>query len=386
MAIHRIPAVFMRGGTSKGVFFHAHDLPTDIAVRDALLLRLMGSPDPYGVQIDGMGGGSSSTSKVVLLSRSQRPGHDIDYFFGAVAIDARVIDWSGNCGNLSAAVAPFAIEQGLVEVPQDGPARVRIWQANLGKTIVATVQMRGGAVCESGDFMLDGVAFPSSEVLLEFVDPGGSEGDGFAGHLFPTGRILDELTVPGLGRVEATLIDAGNPSVFIDASVLGLTGVEMREHVNGNVALLAQAELLRSHAAVAMGLAPDAPSATRDRPATPKLAFVAQPQTYRAADGREVHREAIDLVARIFSMGRLHHAMTGTGAIAIASAAAVPGTVVSRLLPRASKERGLAFGHPSGVTHVAAEVSPINGQWTIQRVSLSRSARVLMSGCVHVIL
>lgn len=378
----RIPAVFMRGGTSKGVFFHAHDLPQDPAARDALLLRLMGSPDPYGVQIDGMGGGSSSTSKVVVMARSQRAGHDVDYLFGAVAIEAGMIDWSGNCGNLSAAVGPFAIAQGLVDAPRDGAATVRIWQANLGKTILATVPMRDGEVCESGDFMLDGVAFPSSEVRLAFLDPAGGDTDSGA-TLFPTGNPIDELRVPGFGRVEATFIDAGNPAVFVDSTVLGLTGVELREHVNGDAALLARAELLRAHAAVAMGLAPDEATATRDRPATPKLAFFARPRSYRAADGREVRAESIDLLARIFSMGRLHHAMTGTGAIAIASAAAVSGTVVARLLPGAGATPGLAFGHPSGITRVEADVSRVDGVWTIRRVALSRSARVLMTGHVH---
>lgn len=382
MSSTRIPAVFMRGGTSKGVFFHAHDLPQNPALRDSLLLRLMGSPDPYGVQIDGMGGGSSSTSKVVVMSRSRRAGHDVDYLFGAVAIEAGRIDWSGNCGNLSAAVGPFAIAQGLVEAPRDGAATVRIWQANLGKTIVATVPMRDGEVCESGDFMLDGVAFPAGEVRLEFLDPaGGDSGTDGGATLFPTGRPIDTLQVPGIGRIEATLIDAGNPAVFVDAVALDLTGVELREHVNGDAALLARAELLRAHAAVAMGLAPDAATATRDRPATPKLAFFARRKTYTASDGREVRQEAIDLVARIFSMGRLHHAMTGTGAIAIASAAAVPGTVLSRLLPDAPQ--CIAFGHPSGVTRVEADVSQVDGVWTIRRVALSRSARVLMTGQVH---
>lgn len=384
MTTVRIPAVFMRGGTSKGLFFHERDLPGDAAQRDRLLLRLTGSPDPYGVQIDGMGGGSSSTSKVVILSKSERPGHDVDYRFGAVAIDAPVIDWSGNCGNLSAAVGPFAIAQGLVQAPADGEALVRIWQSNIGKTILARVPMRDGQVCESGDFMLDGVAFPGAEIGLEFLDPaGGDDGAGAAGALFPTGRVIDTLEVSGLGGVEATLIDAGNPAVFIDAAVLGLQGTELREDVNGNAGLLARAEHLRAAAAVAMGLAPSSEAATRERPATPKLAFLARPKTYVASDGRHVEAHRIDVLARIFSMGRLHHAMTGTGAVAIAAAAAVPGTVVHRLLP-AGNAKGLAFGHPSGVTRVAAEAEQVQGQWTIRRVALSRSARVLMEGVVRV--
>jgi probable AcnD-accessory protein PrpF len=386
MSFIRIPAVFMRGGTSKGVFFHARDLPTDRAERDRLLLRIVGSPDPYGVQIDGMGGGSSSTSKVVVLSKSERPGHDVDYDFGAVAIDAPLIDWSGNCGNLSAAVGPFALSQGLVTGPSDGLAVVRIWQVNIGKTIVAHVPMRAGQVCESGDFMLDGVAFPGAEVRLEFEDPAGGDGDGdgdSSGLLFPTGRAVDALSVAGLGTVEATMIDAGNPAVFVDAAVLGLRGTELREQVNGDAALLARAEAIRAAAAVAMGLAPSCELATRERPATPKLAFFARPQAYRASDGRQIGVDSINVLARIFSMGRLHHAMTGTGAVAIAAAAAVPGTVVHRLLPP-GHVGGVAFGHPSGVTAVAAEAVQEEGGWAIRRVTLSRSARVLMEGAVRV--
>lgn len=380
----RIPAVFMRGGTSKGLFFHAHDLPDDAAQRDRLLLRLTGSPDPYGVQIDGMGGGSSSTSKVVILSKSQRPGHDVDYRFGAVAVDAPVIDWSGNCGNLSAAVGSFAIAHGLVDAPADGEAVVRIWQVNIGKTIVARVPMHAGQVRESGNFTLDGVAFPGAEVRLEFEDPGGGDGGtGTASALFPSGRVIDTLDVAGWGAVEVTMIDAGNPAVLVDAAVLGLQGTELREAVNGNAELLARAERLRAAAAVAMGLAPSVEVATRERPATPKLAFFARPADYRAADGRMVQADGIDVLARIFSMGRLHHAMTGTGAVGIAAAAAVPGTVVHRLL-RSGGAPGVVFGHPSGVARVAADAVLEQGQWRIRRVALSRSARVLMEGFVRV--
>ncbi len=384
MTTIRLPAVFMRGGTSKGMFFHAHDLPSDPVLRDRLLLRLTGSPDPYGVQIDGMGGGSSSTSKVVLMSRSTRPGHDVDYLFGAVAVDAPVIDWTGNCGNLSAAVGPFAITQGLVQAPPDGDAEVRIWQVNIGKTIVATVPMRDGQVCESGGFMLDGVAFLGAEVRLRFDDPAGVDhGTRSTSGLFPTGRVVDTLDVPGWGSVEATLIDAGNPAVFVDAAVLGLKGTELREDVNGDGALLARAERLRAVAAVAMGLAPTVEAATLERPATPKLAFFARPQSYRASDGREVPVGSIDVLARIFSMGRLHHAMTGTGAVAIAAAAAVPGTVLHRLLC-VQRADGVAFGHPSGVMRVSAEAAVKDGRWTVSHVALSRSARVLMEGFVRV--
>jgi probable AcnD-accessory protein PrpF len=382
-SVSRIPALFMRGGTSKGVFFRTTDLPAAPAVRDALLLRVIGSPDPYGQQMDGLGGGSSSTSKVVLLSRSMRPGHAVDYLFGAVAIDRPLVDWSGSCGNLAAAVAPAAIALGLVEVPADGVARVPIWQANLGKTIVAHVPVQAGVPCERGDFMLDGVAFPSAEIRLEFLDPGGGDdGGGSSGTLFPTGRVLDTLNVPGAGTAAATLIDAGNPLAIVDAHVLGLTGVEPRDVINHDGALLARAEQWRAAAAVAMGLAASPEQATRERPATPRLAFVAPAQRYTASDGRTVEPATIDFVARTFSMGKLHHAMTGSGAIALAAASVVPGTVVARLLGSARHD-GIRFGHPAGVTAVAADAQREGDSWSIRRVVLSRSARILMEGWVR---
>ncbi|MDE2052465.1 MAG: 2-methylaconitate cis-trans isomerase PrpF, partial [Gammaproteobacteria bacterium] len=330
----RIPAVYMRGGTSKGVFFLAGDLPADRQARDRILLRVIGSPDPYGKQIDGMGGATSSTSKVVIISRSSRADCDVDYLFGQVAIDAPFIDWSGNCGNLTAAVGPFAIAAGLLVAPADGTAVARIWQANIGKKIIAHVPMRGGEVLESGDFHLDGVAFSGAEVKLEFIDPAGEDGESGAGSgsgsgvTFPTGREIDLLALPGLGTLEATLINAGNPTIFIDAVSLGLEGTELQQDVNGRKELLALAEAVRSRGAVAMGLAATPEEATAKRPHTPKLAFVAKPAGYTASDGKRIDAESIDLLTRVFSMGKLHHAMTGTGAVAIAAAAAIPGTVV----------------------------------------------------------
>jgi probable AcnD-accessory protein PrpF len=368
----RIPAVYMRGGTSKGVFFLAQDLPADPAARDRLLLRVIGSPDRYGKHIDGMGGASSSTSKVVICARSARAGCDVDYLFGQVAVDRPVIDWSGNCGNLSAAVGPFAIGSGLVAAPAEGLAVVRIWQANIGKHIVAHVPMRGGEVEEEGDFELDGVAFPAAD------DP-----DGTGGAMFPTGRRIEALDVPGVGVVQATLINAGNPTVFVDAAALGLRGTELQADVNGDAALLARAEALRAHGAVAMGLAASADEATRLRPHTPKLAFVARPAPYTASDGRAVGASDVDLLARIFSMGVLHHAMTGTGAVAIAAAAAVPGTLVSRLAPAGADGR-VRFGHPSGVLAVGAEAVREGDGWRVAKVVMSRSARRLMEGFVRV--
>jgi probable AcnD-accessory protein PrpF len=399
----RIPAVLMRGGTSKGVFFLADDLPADPAARDRLLLRVIGSPDRYGQQIDGLGGATSSTSKVVILARSTRPDCDVDYLFGAVAIEQPVIDWSGNCGNLSAAVGPFAISAGLVAAPPDGLATVRIWQANIGKRIVAQVPMCGGEVQEDGDFELDGVALPGAEIRLEFLDPGADgDADAAGGAMFPSGRMIDQLDVPGLGLIEATLINAGLPTIFIDATSLGLAGTELQRDVNPHAKLLARAEAIRAHGAVAMGLVASATEASATRPHTPKLALVAAPASYTASDGRRVEADRIDLLARIFSMGKLHHAMTGTGAVAIAVAAAIPGTLVRRVIgpaggtagdrsgaapgsTDAASTRQVRFGHPSGVLAVGAEAQPADdGAWLVHKVVMSRTARRLMEGWVRV--
>jgi probable AcnD-accessory protein PrpF len=382
----RIPAVYMRGGTSKGVFFLAHDLPSDPATRDRLLLRVIGSPDRYGKHTDGMGGATSSTSKVVILSKSERAGCDIDYRFGQVAIDAPVIDWSGNCGNLSAAVGAFALNAGLVEGPADGVATVRIWQANIGKVIVNHVPMQGGEVQELGDFELDGVAFPAAEVKVEFLDPAADEEDGGeagGGAMFPSSKRIDVLDVPGVGKLEATLINAGNPTIFVDAARLGLTGMELQGDVNGDKALLQRVEAVRALGAVAMGLVGTPAEATATRPHTPKLAFVAAPASYVASDGKRIEAGSIDLLARIFSMGVLHHAMTGTGAVAIAAAAAIPGTIVSRVAPAGADGR-VRFGHPSGTLSVGAEAREEAGQWKVAKVMMSRSARRLMEGWVRV--
>jgi hypothetical protein len=381
----RIPAVYMRGGTSKGVFFRAEDLPADQAARERLLLRVIGSPDRYGKQTDGMGGATSSTSKIVILSKSARADCDVDYLFGQIAIDRPVIDWSGNCGNLTTAVGPFALSEGLVDGPQDGTATVRIWQANIGKKIVSHVPMQGGEVVELGSFELDGVTFPAAEVKLEFLDPAAEdgEGDGAGGAMFPTGNRIDTLDVPGLGRIEATMITAGNPTIFVDATRLGLKGTELQGDINGKAELLARAEAVRAQGAVAMGLVASPEEATAKRPHTPKLSFVARPAPYVASDGRAVDARSIDLLARIFSMGVLHHAMTGTGAVAIAAAAAIPGTVVSRLAP-AGTDGQVRFGHPSGTLVVGAETAEEGGQWIVKKVMLSRTARRLMEGWVRV--
>ncbi|MDB6001672.1 MAG: hypothetical protein JWP52_3371, partial [Rhizobacter sp.] len=379
----RIPAVYMRGGTSKGVFFIASDLPSDAAERDRVLMRVIGSPDRYGKHIDGMGGATSSTSKVVVIAKSERPDCDVDYLFGAVAIEQPVIDWSGNCGNLSSAVGPFAISEGLVDAPADGLATVRIWQANLGKRIIAHVPMQGGEVLEEGGFQLDGVTFPAAEIVLEFLDPGADEAGavGSGGAMFPTGSRTEMLAVDGMAPIRATLINAGNPTIFIEAGALGLTGTELQKDVSPNAELLRRAEAIRAAGAVAMGLAASSAEATAKRPHTPKLAFVSSPASYVASDGSRVDAHDIDLTARIFSMGQLHHAMTGTGAVALAVAAAVPGTIVSEIAAAGSGAASLGrvrFGHPSGKLSVGAEAFEQDGNWRVTKAVMSRSARRLM--------
>jgi len=381
-----IRATYMRGGTSKGVFFNQKDLPVAAQIagvmRDKIMLRVIGSPDPYGKQIDGMGNGSSSTSKVVIIGPSDREDCDVDYLFGAVAIDAPVVDWSGNCGNLSSAVGPFAIHEGLVEAGPDGFRTVRIWQANLGKRIIAHVPVKNGQVEELGDFELDGVTFPAAEVRLEFLDPGADE-DADGGAMFPTGSFIDALDIPGVGSIEATLINAGNPTIFVNANTLGLSGIELQDDVNANPELLKTLETIRAHATVAMGLAASAQEASEKRPHTPKLAFISGAKTYTASSGKVVAKEAIDITARIMSMGKLHHAMTGTGAIAIAVAAAIPGTIVSLALGGKSQST-VKFGHPSGTLAVGAEAEKDSGDWIITKALMSRTARRLMTGEIWV--
>ena len=385
----RIPAVYMRGGTSKGVFFHAPDLPADQAARERVLLRVIGSPDPYGKQIDGMGAATSSTSKIVILSRSTRDDCDVDYLFGQVAIDRAMIDWSGNCGNLTSAVGPYAITNGLVDAPSDGIAIVRIWQANVKKRIIAHVPVRNGAVVEEGDFVLDGVTFPAAEIRIEFLDLGGGEGSSEktggdeGGAMFPTGHVIETLEVPGVGPVETTLINAGNPTIFVHADALGLRGNELQDDVNGDAAMLARLEAIRAEGAVAMGLVATAAEATATRQHTPKIAFVGKALPYKASSGKAVTQDDIDFCVRIVSMGKLHHAMTGTGAVAIAVAAAIPGTLVAHYAKGNDPTR-TRFGHPSGTLSVGAEATQVDGEWVVSKAVVSRSARVLMEGWVRV--
>ena len=388
----KIPATYMRGGTSKGVFFRLQDLPLDAqtpgAARDALLLRVVGSPDPYGKQIDGMGNGTSSTSKAVIVAPATRPDHDVDYLFGQVAIDRPFVDWSGNCGNLSAAVGAFAIQSGLLDaarVPKDGVAVVRIWQANIGKTIIAHIPMTAGQVQELGDFELDGVTFPAAEVVLEFLDPAadeeGSGANSTNSAMFPTGRVIDDLEVPGIGMLRATMINAGIPTIFIEAQAVGCTGTELQDAINGDARALAMFETIRAHGAVRMGLVPTVEQAML-RQHTPKVAFVASPVSYTASSGRSVDADDIDLVVRALSMGKLHHAMMGTAAVAIGAAAAIPGTLVN-LAAGGGERAAVRFGHPSGTLRVGAAAVQKDGEWSVVKAVMSRSARILMEGWVR---
>lgn len=380
----KVPATYMRGGTSKGVFFKLDDLPLAAQqpgeARDRLLLRVIGSPDPYGKHTDGMGGATSSTSKTVILSKSTQPDHDVDYLFGQVSIDKPFVDWSGNCGNLSAAVGPFAISNGLVDparIPLDGIATVRIWQANIGKTIIAQVPITQGEVQETGDFELDGVTFPAAEVEIEFMDPADGEGA-----IFPTGNLVDDLDVPGIGTLKATLINSGIPTIFVNADAIGYTGAELQGDINEDAAALDRFETIRAHGALKMGLIHDISEAA-SRQHTPKVAFVAPPRDYVASSGKPVVAGEIDLLVRALSMGKLHHAMMGTAAVAIGTAAAIPGTLVN-LAAGGGDRTAVRFGHPSGTLRVGAEAKRVDNQWQVTKAIMSRSARVLMEGTVRV--
>jgi hypothetical protein len=384
----RIPATYLRGGTSKGVFFRLQDLPAAARVpgkaRDALLLRVIGSPDPYGKQTDGMGGATSSTSKTVIIAKSSRPDHDVDYLFGQVSIDSAFVDWSGNCGNLSAAVGPFSIAAGLIDpsrVPQNGMAIIRIWQANISKTIIAHVPITDGAVQETGDFELDGVTFPAAEVQLEFMDPAAEE-EGAGGSMFPTGNVVDDLEVPGIGVLKATMINAGIPTIFLNAEQIGHTGTELQDAINSDPKILAKFETIRAYGAVRMGLIKHIDEAAK-RQHTPKVAFVAKPSSYVSSSGKQVGTGDVDLLVRALSMGKLHHAMMGTAAVAIGTAAAIPGTLVN-LAAGGGARNAVRFGHPSGTLRVGAEATQEGGDWVVKKASMSRSARILMEGWVRV--
>ena len=387
----RIPATYIRGGTSKGVFFRLQDLPQSCQVpgraRDQLFQRVIGSPDPYSAHIDGMGGATSSTSKCVILSKSTRPDHDVDYLYGQVSINTDFVDWSGNCGNLSTAAGAFAIHAGLVDasrIPGNGTGSgtcvVRIWQANIGKTIIAHVPITTGQVHETGDFELDGVTFPAAEIVLEFMDPSDDGDDG--GAMFPTGNLVDTLDVPGVGSFPATMISAGIPTVFVNAADIGYQGTELREDINNDPAQLERFEKIRVAGALRMGLI-QTPEEALKRQHTPKIAFVSPPKSYTASSGKAIEAGDVDLLVRALSMGKLHHAMMGTCAVAIGTAAAVPGTLVN-LAAGGGEREAVRFGHPSGTLRVGAEAKQVNGQWQVTKAVMSRSARILMEGWVRV--
>ncbi len=380
----KVPATYMRGGTSKGVFFNLEDLPSEAQVageaRDKLLLRVIGSPDPYGKQIDGMGGATSSTSKTVIVSRSSRDDHDVDYLFGQVSIDKPFVDWSGNCGNLSAAVGPFAIHAGLIpqdRIAENGIVTVRVWQVNISKTILIHVPIVNGFVQETGDFELDGVTFPAAEIQVDFVDPADGEGS-----MFPTGNLVDDLVVPDVGTFNATFINAGIPTIFIDAESIGYQGTELQDDINNDDAALAMFESIRAHGALKMGLISELEEA-QTRQHTPKIAFVSKPKSYLSSSGKAVNDSDIDVLVRALSMGKLHHAMMGTAAVAIASAACVPGTLVNLAAGGGEKE-SVTFGHPSGTLKVGAQAKQTEQGWVVQKAIMSRSARILMEGFVRV--
>jgi len=383
----KVPATYIRGGTSKGVFFRLNDLPAACQVpgeaRDKLFLRVIGSPDPYAAQIDGMGGATSSTSKCVILSKASVPDHDVDYLYGQVSIDKPFVDWSGNCGNLSTAAGAFAIHAGLIDparVPDTGVAVVRIWQANIQKTIIAHVPVTHGQVQETGDFELDGVTFPAAEIVLEFLDPSDDGDEG--GSMFPTGKLVDDLEVPGIGMLKATMISAGIPTVFVNAADIGYTGTELREQINADPEALKRFEAIRVAGALRMGLI-KTPEEAATRQHTPKIAFVAPPTSYVASSGKTIDASEVDLLVRALSMGKLHHAMMGTAAVAIGTAAAIPGTLVN-LAAGGGERTAVRFGHPSGTLRVGAEASQVNGDWTVKKAIMSRSARILMEGWVRV--
>jgi probable AcnD-accessory protein PrpF len=380
----QVRATYMRGGTSKGVFFNLKDLPEACQVageaRDKLLMRVIGSPDPYGAQIDGMGGATSSTSKTVIVSKSTQPDHDVDYLFGQVAIDRPFMDWSGNCGNLSAAIGPYAIHEGLIDpakIPENGICEVKIWQANIKKTIIGKVQITNGQVQETGDFELDGVTFPAAEIEVSFMDPADGEGS-----MFPTGNLVDDLEVPGVGTFKATMINSGIPTIFLNAEEIGYEGTELREAINNDPAALARFETMRAYGALKMGLITDLKEA-ETRQHTPKIAFVSPPKNYTASSGKAITTDDVDVLVRALSMGKLHHAMMGTAAVAIATAAAVPGTLVN-LAAGGGEREAVRFGHPSGTLRVGAKAEEVNGEWTAKAAIMSRSARLLMTGFVHV--
>lgn len=375
----RVPAVYMRGGTSKGLFFHNKDLPWDPVARDALILAAYGSPDPSGRQLDGMGGGTSVTSKVAIIGPSRSPEHDVEYLFGQVSIDRPLVSYKGNCGNLSSAVGPFAVEEAMVELLEP-LTTVRILQLNTGKTIMAEVPVHQGRYNPLGNYSIDGVPGTGSKITLRFLHPGGS----VTGKLLPTGSPREIWKVRGLGRVQLSILDAGNPVVFLRAGDLGLEGTEIEE-IDRDPELKHKLEAVRAEAAVRLGLAKDPREASQKSQAVPKIALVAAPKPYRSLSGITVQEQEIHILVRMMSMGNLHRAYAVTAAICTAGAALIEGSLVQEVVGNRGKQPGpIILGHPSGRMEIEALLEERAGRLEYLEARLGRTARRLMEGHVLV--
>jgi 2-methylaconitate cis-trans-isomerase PrpF len=371
----RLPAVFMRGGTSKAVMVNAADLPADPAAWDAILLEVMGSPDPNGRQLDGMGGGVSSVSKVCVVGPPRRPDADVDYTFAQVSVREAHVDYSGNCGNMSSAIGPFAVEEGLVPRPQDGETAVRIHNTNTGKVIVAKFPVVDGALAADGELEIDGVAGKAAAIRLEFLDPGGAK----TGKLLPTGQAVDQLEVAGLGTIAASCVDAANPAVFVAAESVGKTGIELPDALEKDQAFLEKMEAIRRAASVRMGITADLEAAAKVS-SVPLVAMVAAPQAAATLSGRALAADDADIVVRMLSMRQPHRATPITGAICLAIAARVPGSIPARL--RRAGDGPTRIGHPSGMTLVDAAVEGEGPELRARHGAVYRTARRLFEGAV----
>ena len=372
MAQTRIPATFMRGGTSKGVFFRAADLPDDPDLRNRIFLLAIGSPDPYGRQLNGMGGGLSSVSKAVVIGPANRNDADVDYTFAQVAVDAPVVDYTSNCGNLSSAVGPFAIDLGLLDVGGE-TARVRIHNTNTAKIIHAEIPLEHGRARVEGDFEIPGVGGTGARIRLDFLDPGGAT----TGTLLPTGAPIDELTIDGAGAFAFSAVDSSAACVFLDAARFGLTGTESVPDLESRTELMTLVDRIRRAAAVRMGLAKTPQQVAGS---TPKIGLVARPATYRSMAGITVNASEADLAARLWSMGQVHRVLPLTGALCLAVACRLPGTIPHALISGGGGDIRLA--NPSGVLPLDAHVTVADGAPIARHVTAYRTARTLMEGHV----
>ena len=375
----RIPTVLMRGGTSKGLFFHDNHLPTDPATRSRVILAAFGSPDHNRRQIDGVGGGVSTTSKVAIISPSESPDYDVVYNFGQVSIDRPIVDFKGNCGNISSAVGPFAVDEGLVNAVEP-ITRVRIHQINTNKLIIAEVPVKDGRFADEGDYAIAGVPGTYARIALRFADPGGS----LTGRLFPTGNRRDTIEIPGHGSIAITIIDAANPVVQVRAEEIGLLGTEIDE-IDADDEIKMTLEAIRCKAAVLIGLAASEKEATERSQAVPKIAFVSAPRPYTLPGGQTVAAQDIDLVARIMSMGTLHRSYAVSGGVCTVGAAMIPDTVVFDLLNADARRNDLLrIGHPGGVIDIGAVVEIDGDRCVYKEAVIGRTARRLMEGYVLV--